>query len=90
MAQNGHLPPSNGEPVVMVDRVPDDPDQMQVSIISGSTKTPEVTGVKSGDGTGPTLHPSPSVDDLEKQARERKPIWYCRVITTYPKTSFGK
>ena len=29
------------------------------------------------------------VDQAKEQKRQRKPLWYCKVITGHPKTAFG-
>ena len=52
-------------------------------------------GVQNGDveqnGTLPPKSDSePSVEEVQQKLRDRDPIFFCRWITTYPKSFFGK
>ena len=93
MAANGNAPfPADGERVVSVNYVPGSKDtipnnHVEISVISGQKETQEIRTVKPGEDTLPR---NASTEDLEKQERERSPMFYCKVVANYPLASFCK
>ena len=40
--------------------------------------------------SNPKLDKKDEVEEMKRKRREREPLYYCKVITKYPKTAFGE